>query len=679
MVTGKVPPDALERRAYFEGKKKDILKPIDRYTKEITDNQETAILNALNIRIENRTQDMTTLANELTTMKPQKVKRLYGKIKGPDILRWPLWAKIVAPTGLLALATFSVLFFMGIIGFNAQLPTGTNPPDGMTRVPSIINNDISQAEEQLNEATLLLSIIGRDYSNEIPPNLILNQSITGGSVVALNTFVNVVISAEQQDIVLGMMPDVQFMTKDEAIQFISEAGLNFEILYDYSETISEGLVISQSPDAGTDMDLNDIVSITVSTGLPPFEMLDIVGLNENEARSTLIAAGLSLSINYERSGQVPDGTVLSQSIPPGMAVRRGAFVVITIASGGDLIPLPYVFGMLESEAVEILNDLGFEVILNESESETVDTGYVISITPEAGTYQLRGTQVFVTISSGPPTETTTAQPPVTTQGTIPTPTSTPSPTPTPTPTPSPTLTPTPTPSPAPTPAVTVQVANVVGLTQQQAINTLQNQGFEVVVGWEPSDTVPNGIVISQTPPEARNSITIVVSRGREYVVGGVTFSHLYTGWDDASDNYDRFYVHFVYQTTIPQESRGDYDIHSGVSLFNRAGEEMYWLSGGGRGWGWLYVGWSLYWTFYRTNEDARLSERYGSDWRTTQRINNGWVWRASTGGGWMGSTRLNQLIPGETYTWIAFVEIDGVRHESQVQSFVFTKQGTRFQ
>ena len=92
MITGVTPPDALNRRFCFERKQKDILKPVSRYCKAVSTNQEIAILNALNARIEDRTLDMIALENELVSEAP--IKRKHGKIKKIDMLKWLLWVKL---------------------------------------------------------------------------------------------------------------------------------------------------------------------------------------------------------------------------------------------------------------------------------------------------------------------------------------------------------------------------------------------------------------------------------------------------------------------------------------------------------------------------------------------------------------------------------------------------------
>ena len=88
LITGETPPDTLERRATFQIKGKDILKPIHKIVKNVPPNIETAIHNAMNIQIEDRTPNMTIFAEELNSSVPIKsrakgniLKSWYARIK----------------------------------------------------------------------------------------------------------------------------------------------------------------------------------------------------------------------------------------------------------------------------------------------------------------------------------------------------------------------------------------------------------------------------------------------------------------------------------------------------------------------------------------------------------------------------------------------------------------------
>ena len=107
MITGETPPDALERRAYLENKKKDTLIPPSKYCK-VSKNQENAILNALNIYAESRTSTAEDFLNDLTST--AQIRRVKGTIKVLDLMKWPLWAKITVPTlGITAITALTLL------------------------------------------------------------------------------------------------------------------------------------------------------------------------------------------------------------------------------------------------------------------------------------------------------------------------------------------------------------------------------------------------------------------------------------------------------------------------------------------------------------------------------------------------------------------------------------------
>ena len=73
----------MERRAKYENQNKDILIEPHKLVKNISRNREVAILNAMNVRVEDRTPDIKTFIEELNADPP--AKRRYGKIKKIDI------------------------------------------------------------------------------------------------------------------------------------------------------------------------------------------------------------------------------------------------------------------------------------------------------------------------------------------------------------------------------------------------------------------------------------------------------------------------------------------------------------------------------------------------------------------------------------------------------------------
>ena len=536
MITGHTPPDALERRAYFENKGKETLPPIRKYVRDIDTNIETAILNALNVRIEDRTPDMETFLNELTSTEP--VKRRAGKIKKIDPLTWPLWAKISIPTAAVGLAVFIVLLATGHIVHKSDGDTD-EIPEGQTRVPSVISREVTEGEAKLSESNLLMMIGEKVNNEEIPENYILTQDIDGGAVVPENTVINVSVSSVEKTVVpniLGMelekakatleelgfvvtveeqydnviaegciitqsaepdseladgseiiltvskgkdpnqkqevkevtlsdfvgmtyndvikkaeelgisvkvterkysksyekdvvmeqnpeakskiktsqtvelvvslgynkvtVPDVTYMTEEKAKTQLTSRGLKFSVTYENSETIAEGLVISQNPKSDTEVDPESTVKLVVSKGASSFEMPNVVGMQQDNAASTLTGKGLSVTISYEQNDSKTEGEVLSQSVKSGTSVKRGDSVVLTVCTHSSVVTVPNVVGKTQSDAEKAIKDKGLTVNVVTVNSDTVEKGKVISQSPAGGSGLKKGDMVTINVSDG---------------------------------------------------------------------------------------------------------------------------------------------------------------------------------------------------------------------------------------------------------------------------------------
>jgi beta-lactam-binding protein with PASTA domain len=141
------------------------------------------------------------------------------------------------------------------------------------------------------------------------------------------------------------------------------------------------------------------VELAVSGGPAAFEMPDVVGMTEDQARSALTAKGLAVSVSYEYSTK-DSGTVLSQSIPEGDSVTRGTTVSLTVSSGQKTIRVPDVTGMNKTAAENTLRDKGFTVSVNSVYSDDVAENLVISQTPGKEASLTEGSTVAIMVSLG---------------------------------------------------------------------------------------------------------------------------------------------------------------------------------------------------------------------------------------------------------------------------------------
>ena len=402
MITGKTPPDAMERRAKYENQSKDILEEPHKINKNISLNRENAILNAMNVRVEDRTADIATFIKDLNANPP--VKRVYGKIKKIDLYAWPLWLKICVPAVLSAVLIFGALLLTGVINFSKDTDT-IIIPENIVEVPDVEGLYKEEALQMIEQGQLLAFTDGSIESEYIPAGKIILQTPVGNSYMDVNSTVLLMISSGKAVAPpvdgKATIPFVSWDDKEIAISKLQEAGLGApEIIEIHDESVASGAVISQSIEPGLQVDVGTKITLTISLGPASFGMPNVVNQSKDKAEGTLTAKGLVVVVEYKKTDAVVEGNVVSQSVKAGADVKRGDTVTIVVSSGRETIDVADVTDKSKAEAVKTLETQGFKVLVLENYDSNVVAGLVINQSPGAGTAQLPGSTVTIYVSKG---------------------------------------------------------------------------------------------------------------------------------------------------------------------------------------------------------------------------------------------------------------------------------------
>lgn len=420
MITGKTPPDAMERRAKYENQNKDILIEPHKIVKGISRNREVAILNAMNVRIEDRTPDIETFIQELYADPP--AKRRSGKIKKIDIYSWPLWLKILVPSAAALLITFGILVLTGVIDFKSMFNAEI---DGFVSVPKIVGENIDSAESmsefKKEELRLKKGVKKLDSGEEldiiITQNPLENELVPIGSAVFYNYS-----GGNEEDYKLEESADgtsLKFkntfdgLSKDQLIEgrtieeYLTEEGYNVRTKEEYStEYPTAGTIIRIETDngtvikSGTEVAKNATIVIVYSKGEAPIDVPNIVGMKLDEARNALLAAGFSnINVEPKQTDSVEENTVLEQNPTSGTKIAPAEAIVLQYATPEPTAAIADVSGFTEAEAKDVLKL--FDVSIQEIYDSQIAEGKVIKTIPEAGQQNVKGEKVVVYISKGP--------------------------------------------------------------------------------------------------------------------------------------------------------------------------------------------------------------------------------------------------------------------------------------
>ncbi|MCI6885630.1 MAG: serine/threonine protein kinase, partial [Lachnospiraceae bacterium] len=136
MLTGVTPEDAMERSV------KDEVKKPSRMGIKISKPTETALMNAMHVKIQDRTQTMEEFSQEL--MAAEVKERAVTKDK-QAVASIPKWFLAVAGVTLAVGAAAAVLMMTGVIKF--RINSGASHLEkNMVRVPNVVNQDADVAE-----------------------------------------------------------------------------------------------------------------------------------------------------------------------------------------------------------------------------------------------------------------------------------------------------------------------------------------------------------------------------------------------------------------------------------------------------------------------------------------------------------------------------------------------------
>ncbi len=173
--------------------------------------------------------------------------------------------------------------------------------------------------------------------------------------------------------------------------------------YEPSESAAEGIIISQSPEAGANAANAGPINITISSGPADPVMPDIVGMPLEEARALIDSIGVVLkeeNINYEYHQDTQSGIIISQTPEIGAPITKESILSLIVSdeTAQASVIMPDLSGKLVDQAISFLQDSGFsECFVYEDDSELPE-GTVLRQYPEIGIQTTYSEAVTLTIS-----------------------------------------------------------------------------------------------------------------------------------------------------------------------------------------------------------------------------------------------------------------------------------------
>jgi serine/threonine-protein kinase len=206
---------------------------------------------------------------------------------------------------------------------------------------------------------------------------------------------------------------------DQAGLHVTPSGTTF------SENVKAGEVVSTDPAPGHRVAKHGTITVLLSKGPERFSVPTVSGKSVADAKAALAGASLAVAGDqkHDYSDSVPSGSVIGTDPAAGTNLKRDAVVTLVVSDGGAPVKVPRLIGQSIDQATKSLAKLGLKVVFDDTDFDP--SGDVLNQDPAPGTRLARGDTVHL-------------------QGS----------------------------------GAMVTVPNVVGMSRQQAEQTLQSQGLQ---------------------------------------------------------------------------------------------------------------------------------------------------------------------------------------------------------
>lgn len=249
---------------------------------------------------------------------------------------------IVAGVVIVALIIYLIVSFFGLTKFGGSKSTETETQtetetetdtDETEKVEMIDVTDMTydEAKSALNKIGLGINNNGTVASDTIAEGNVAEQDVEKGESVAKNTTINVKLSSGKGEITV---PNVVGSDETSANSTLKASGFKVSTQYEYNDTVAQGKVISQTPEANASAKEDDTITIVVSQGVEAVTVPDVYNKTQDEATAELTNAGLVVSsVSSEYSDTIGAGYVISQSVTAGKMVDKNTSVTLVISLG----------------------------------------------------------------------------------------------------------------------------------------------------------------------------------------------------------------------------------------------------------------------------------------------------------------------------------------------------------
>lgn len=196
--------------------------------------------------------------------------------------------------------------------------------------PNLIGLSLEEASKILKDFGLVMVNISKEYSSAFEENLIIDQSPRFSEEIEPGGSVDIIVSKGKETIVIPNIIDLDFISASDYLKSLGLIVVSSKA--PLTDIINEpGIVMKVLPSPGTEVGVNSVVKLVISTSELLVPVPNLVQLSLEQAKNNLDSDNINYEISYINTDySVQEGTVLGQNPEAGTYISSGSSIILFI-------------------------------------------------------------------------------------------------------------------------------------------------------------------------------------------------------------------------------------------------------------------------------------------------------------------------------------------------------------
>ena len=248
------------------------------------------------------------------------------------------------------------------------------------------------AVQKIRGIGLVANVI-RQPSETVAETYVFRQDPQPGAKTNKGNQVTVYVSSGKPQVTV---PDVTGKDVTDAVSRLKDAQLNAKVVRVDSNQPADQ-VLDQTPNGGTSIDQDSVVTLKVSKGPQPIAVPNVVGESFETANSQLLAAGFAVAKHMVESSE-PANIVVAQHPAANTSQSPGTTITLNVSKGPKTTGVPDVTSQQQSDAISTLRAAGFNVrVVSQDTADPNQDGIVLNQNPAGGAQAKPGQTVTIVV------------------------------------------------------------------------------------------------------------------------------------------------------------------------------------------------------------------------------------------------------------------------------------------